>query len=179
MTTRLLIHITLALLWGISSPVAGIEQHSEETLLKAVFIYNFAKFTRWPATTWSTNNSSLRICTIGDDELSRALVQLNDKKVREHTVIIEPREFENSLGGCHVLYIARSMRHMVKRTTNPIHLEPILTVSEIKDFTKHGGMIELYRIQGRIRFKINLRTARDAGLDLSSRLLKLAVEVQR
>lgn len=56
---------------------------------------------------------------------------------------------------------------------------PALTIIEISAFSKSGGMIELYRVEGRINFKINLQITRQAGLDLSSRLLKLAIIVDR
>ncbi|MES9992874.1 MAG: YfiR family protein [Candidatus Thiodiazotropha sp.] len=177
--TRLLIHFTLALLCSIASSAYCDEQQSEENLVKAVFIYNFAKFTRWPADTWAMNEAVLRICAVGDDEMVGALAQLNGKKVREHPVIVEPKGVTNNLHTCHLIYLARSRHDLTQVTTDHINSKPILTVSEIKDFSKQGGMIELYTINGKVRFKINLQTTRDAGLDLSSRLLKLAAEVHR
>ncbi|MBT2970029.1 MAG: YfiR family protein [Candidatus Thiodiazotropha sp. (ex Ctena orbiculata)] len=179
MTTRLLIHFTLLMLWCIPPQANGVEQRSDENILKAVFIYNFAKFTRWPSETWTKNGTSLRICSIGNDELSQALVRLNGRKVRELPVTIEHREESNNLDNCHLLYLARSMQHLMLEINKSIRTKPVLTVSEITDFSKQGGMIELYRINSRIRFKINLQAAREAGLDLSSRLLKLAVDVKR
>ena len=52
---------------------------------------------------------------------------------------------------------------------------PILTVSEIPRFASTGGMIELFREQDRIRFIINVKMARAAGLEISPNLLRLAV----
>jgi hypothetical protein len=57
--------------------------------------------------------------------------------------------------------------------------KPILTVSELPGFAESGGMIELYQMDDRIRFKVNLQSIREAGLELSSSLLKLAVIVNR
>ena len=55
---------------------------------------------------------------------------------------------------------------------------PILTVSDIDDFARAGGMIGLVEAEQRIRFDINLATARQANLKLSSQLLKLATIVE-
>jgi len=55
---------------------------------------------------------------------------------------------------------------------------PILSVSDIADFTRAGGMIDLVEVEQRIRFNINLSAARRARLRLSSQLLKLATIVE-
>ena len=39
--------------------------------------------------------------------------------------------------------------------------------------------LNMNMMQGKVTFEANLQAARDAGLDLSSKLLRLATEVQR
>jgi hypothetical protein len=51
---------------------------------------------------------------------------------------------------------------------------PVLTVSDGKDFSQAGGIIELFVESGRMRFAINMDAAEGSGLRLSSRLLGLA-----
>jgi hypothetical protein len=160
-------------------PTAYAEQPGDEYLLKAVFIYNFAKFTRWPADAWSSDRRSLRICSIGNDELSNALVRLHGRTLRDHPVIIEESKEPTNLDNCHVLYLASSLQQEMLEIVDSIRTKPILTISEQPRFANAGGMIEFYHIDDRIRFKGNLRTIRNAGLDLSSRLLKLAVIVDK
>ena len=178
MTTRLLVTITLLLLPWLSPCAYGDNQQSDENLLKAVFIYNFAKFTRWPDHK-QIENGSLKICSFGEDELTQALLRLDGRTIRDHPVAIEQRLDSLGLDSCHVLYLARSAMDQFVGITDSLRSEPVLTVSEIPEFSELGGMIELYHFDGKIRFKINLQAVRDAGLDLSSRLLKLAVIVHR
>ncbi len=52
----------------------------------------------------------------------------------------------------------------------------LLTVGETPGFLEHGGIINLVEVQGRIRFEINQEAAKRAGLTVSSRLLRLAME---
>jgi hypothetical protein len=40
-----------------------------------------------------------------------------------------------------------------------------------------GGMIEIYSVNNKLRFDINLKSAQKANLRISSRLLKLARKV--
>ena len=50
----------------------------------------------------------------------------------------------------------------------------ILTVSDIDDFTKDGGIIRFVTENNKIRFKINMEAAKTANLRLSSKLLSAA-----
>ncbi|MES9972288.1 MAG: YfiR family protein [Candidatus Thiodiazotropha sp.] len=179
MTTRLLTHITLIMLCCISFATFAKEQQSEANLLKAVFIYNFVKFTRWPEEVWNGQDPSIRICSIGHDELTDTLFELHGRTLKDRPVVVEQRNNRSKLSSCHVLYLGKSLQDQANEISQSLHARPVLTISEITDFSTSGGMIELYRLEGRIKFKINLKITRDAGLDLSSRLLKLAIIVDR
>jgi hypothetical protein len=171
--------IILLTLCCFSLTASSAEQQGEEYLLKAVFIYNFAKFTRWPVQVWDNTGRSLRICSVGNDNLTKVLVKLHGRTLRDYPVIIELLEDTSDLDSCHVLYLANSHKYDVLSIIDSIYSKPILTVSELPGFTESGGMIELYHNEDRIRFKVNLRIIRESGLDLSSSLLKLADIVNR
>ncbi|QTN43746.1 YfiR family protein [Marinobacter salsuginis] len=55
----------------------------------------------------------------------------------------------------------------------------ILTVSDLPEFVRKGGMVGYVKQGNVIRFEINLKAATDAGLTINSRLLELAVRVLR
>ncbi|MBL0717480.1 MAG: TonB-dependent receptor [Desulfosarcina sp.] len=55
----------------------------------------------------------------------------------------------------------------------------ILTIGEISGFTEAGGIINLVKTRNRIKFEVNLNAAQQAGLKISSRILKLATIVGR
>ena len=93
-------------------------------------------------------------------------------KIRRYAESLDPSQ-------CHVLYIATSERERLADILHEVRELPILTVSEIQGFSHEGGIIELLRDGERIRFKIDLGVAHRAGLELSSRLLNLAVTVTR
>jgi hypothetical protein len=50
-------------------------------------------------------------------------------------------------------------------------------VSDTPDFITQGGCIQFTFAGNRIRFEVNLEAAQDAGLGLSSELLKVASSV--
>ena len=54
----------------------------------------------------------------------------------------------------------------------------ILTVSDIDRFAERGGIINFYKENNKVRFKINLNAAERAGTKISSQLLRLGTIVR-
>lgn len=174
----LLVYLCLCLLpyvvpGGIPAAVAQ-DSAEEERLLKAVFIYNFAKFTRWPESVVGGEGGSLTLCTAGKDELAGEVARLSGKMIKGHSVTVKSLKDVPSPEMCQVLYIASSESRHYRDIVASVSNKSVLTVSELPGFARSGGIIELYRERDRIRFKINLSVAREAGLAISSRLLSLA-----
>ena len=151
----------------------------DERLFKAAFIYNFAKFTSWPDDTWTNDDAPLILCTAGQDELIEDLKRLGGKIVKGRSVSIRPVKKQAAPGSCHVLYIAQSEKKRYAKILESVRKKPVLTVSELPRFGSSGGIVELYREKNKTRFIINIDSSREAGLTLSSRLLRLAVVVDQ
>lgn len=155
------------------SPATAEPSTEDESLLKAAFVYNFAKFTRWPANRWS-ESTTFRLCIAGKDDLVDSLGRLVGEKVKGRPVEIIAFEVAEDREVCHVFYIASSEHGRYAGLLQRVSDVPVLTVSGIRGFADAGGMIQLYRSDDRIRFKINHAVARGRGLEFSARLLDLA-----
>jgi hypothetical protein len=162
---------------GLSVASAQVSD-ADNRLLRAAFIYNFAKFTRWPEQALGEQDDPLMICTLGRDESVLGLERLGGKTIRGRSAVIKPIEGMPLAGACHVLYIARSEQERYRPIIAALGAEPVLTISELGSFGHSGGMIELYQEHDRIRFIINQRAAHKAGLHFNSRLLNLAVVIK-
>lgn len=147
---------------------------ADASLLKAAFVYNFAKFTRWPDSSWPKDSTRFRLCTIGDDPVVRGLTHLVGEQLGGRPVVLEAITDWDRQPPCHLLYIARSARTDLPALIEDTRDHAVLTVSEIPRFARQGGVIELFTEQDRVRFRINLGVARGKGLQLSARLLDLA-----
>lgn len=146
----------------------------EKRLFKAAFIYNFARFTRWPERSWSKPDSPIRLCTIGKDELVNDLKRLGGKLIKGHRLSIQPVTNTPEAENCHLLYIAISEKHRYKDILKFTHQKPILTISELPKFAKSEGTIQLYSENNQTRLIINIKSAKESELEISSRLLILA-----
>lgn len=177
LTTHLRVVFGLLLLLPFSAAVLAQDKAQEERLLKAAFIYNFAKFTRWPEGTWADEKAPLNLCLVGSDELIVELERLEGKTVKGRSLTINKFHSSPEMQACHIVYIATSEHTQYQQVTQVLQDQAVLTISEIPHFSRSQGTIELLHKEGRVRFIINLDVARRAGLELSSRLLKLAETV--
>ncbi|MCG7896948.1 MAG: YfiR family protein [Candidatus Thiodiazotropha weberae] len=175
MATRLLTFITMVMfsLFAMTTSAAQ-DSELEAALLKTVFIYNFAKFTRWPENQPKTIQDALTICSIGEDNLTNNLPKLAGRVLRGKPIKIVKVNDESDLSICHVLYLAESTQSRIQEVLQSIKMKPVLTISEMDRFSQYGGMIELTQDRDKLRFIINLNNTQSSGLRLSSRLLDLA-----
>ncbi len=156
-----------------SSEAINADKPSEQQL-KASFIYHFPKFIKWP--TPPATNTKFVICVLGNHPLSGNIELLNGKRINEQDIEIKLIS-QPLVNTCHVLFIAESEAGTVADILSHIADVPILSISDIPDFTQAGGMIEMKLIDDKIRFDINLNAAEKAGLNINSQLLKLATQV--
>ncbi len=148
---------------------------SFEYRLKAAFLYNFAKFAEWPAKSFSTSDAPLNLCIAGENPFRGALVTATaGKHIHARPLKITPVAGIKNLKACHVLFVGKMTLRRMARLILATRRRPILTVSESAEFTRAGGIIHLKTIDKKVRFVINLTSARRAGIKFSSKLLRLA-----
>ena len=148
-------------------------QDVTEPALKAAFIYNFARFTTWPAEAAAGDN--FLICVLNDaavaDALQRAVAgrSLFDRPVFVTTVTPTAQKRI-----CRVLYVAGLSVTQLTGLVAELRESPVLTISNIDGFASAGGMTQFFFEHGQLRFRIHLESAKRAGLQISSRLLIMA-----
>ena len=166
---RLLLLLVFLPVWA-SHAVAEGESANESALLKAAYIYNFAKFTRWEQ---MPEEDVLHLCVLGRDSLSDPLQHLAGKWVGERHISVNMLSHLHD-AECHIIYFSASQQAHYRSQLQGLAGQPLLTISELSGFAVDGGMIELFEEQGRIRFRVNLEAVEAGGLTLSSRMLNLA-----
>jgi hypothetical protein len=150
-------------------------QSATAAVLTAAFLFNFAKFTEWPAD--APRDGPITICVAGDPDVVSALERI----VRGRPLAGRDVAASNVSGGwrgCHVLYLTGLDAAHSQRIVDELKGAPVLTVSDREGFTEQGGIVGLVADGGKIRFKINTDAAERARLRLSSRVLILATVVK-
>jgi hypothetical protein len=149
-------------------------QISREYLIKAAILFNFAKFASWPETAFSYQGAPLRICVLGEDPFGAALESLHGRQVRNRPLATARIGAIEDAPQCHILFVSASEEARLPAILDHVGKLPILTVADIGRFANHGGIIALKEVDNRSRIEINIGAAEQAGVKLSSKLLRLA-----
>lgn len=161
---------------AICAPSARIVEENE---IKAAFIYNFLKFVEWPAASFSENDSKLKICLLEECDLCEKVNLIDGKMAAQRLIVVQQHSKKSNFNECNVLIICSEDEEVVRKHLQRVVNQPVLTIGVGKNFARLGGVIGLFTVAGKVRFSINLKEAEASGLQISSQLLKLAVEVIR
>jgi len=158
------------------SLVVGTQgQIATEYQIKAAFLFNFAKFVEWPPSSFSNASAPLRICVFGRDPFGDELLNITkDKTVNGRRLEVDQGVDLQVARTCHILFIASSEKAQLKRVFEILRGTDALTVGDTKGFIEQGGMINFVPENSRVQFEVNRKTAEQAGLKISSKLLSVA-----
>lgn len=150
-----------------------------EDRIKAALIFKLIKFVDWPATALA-GKDPLQICVAGASPVGDALASVDGKPARDRLAQFRKVDALSvaETRGCHVLYIPAGNREFAGGVPAALRGRSVLTVSDAPDFARRGGMIGLSRGENKISFEINLRNAREGGLEPGAPLLELATVVE-
>ena len=172
--------ICLALAFLVAAQVLAPAAHAQpsDMAVKAAFLPRFARYVTWPATAAPKADVAFALCVIGEDRFGRILDRASGtQSVDGRRIIVRRLKDAAGVAGCHVAFVQGSKTHSVEEILAAIGRQPILTVTDAKNAPKRG-VVHFAIVDGRVRFFIDQAAARRRGLDVSSRLLALAVGVQ-
>lgn len=157
------------------APLAQAQRQAPEPELKAAILANMLLFVDWPAQGVQAPNR-LTVCYLDAGPVAVALDQLNGKVLKGkplNVVRVDPA----MIGGCHALYVSPLDVANLPRVVSNLRASGILLVGDSPGFLQRGVMLNLEIDGGRVVFDIDLRSVRQAGLTVSSKVLRLARQV--
>lgn len=146
-----------------------------EYQVKAVFLFNFTQFVNWPPDSFPDAHSPFVIGVLGRDPFGSTL----DEAVRGETVNGRPLVVQrymnvSELKPCQILFIDRSARVDLTKTLAALEHQGTLTVADFESQAPRDVIIRFLNEGNKIRLRINVDSARSAGLTISSKLLRPA-----
>jgi hypothetical protein len=176
--TRLQCWATLLIL-GLLCAAAGFSRAAElqlsEAQVKALFLYNFAKYVDWPDATFAQADAPIVIGVMGDSGFSDTLEKsVAGKRVGGRGIVVKSISEVGEDPACQILFVPASQKHRTDQVLTRLKGKPVLTVGETDEFLKSGGMINFFKKEGKVRLEIDLRPAREAKLHVNAKLLSVA-----
>ena len=149
-----------------------------EANVKAVFLFNFTKYVTWPAPGIGERSpAGIRVCVTTNDTFFTLLKSaVQDEDIDGKPLEAVALDGLDDAPSCQILYVGNATSPDGKAWLNAVRGRQVLTVADgaLNDET----VITFIRDENRIRFDINRAAASRHGLNVSSKLLRLARQVR-
>jgi hypothetical protein len=154
---------------GLARPAAAETAGAE---FKAAVVYNFARFATWPPNRFADASAPVVLCVTPSEPLAPALERLEGQPVGGRKLSV--RATTHLGAGCHLAYVPTSA---TPAQVAALNRQGVLTIGSAAGFSRSGA-IGLVNVGRQVRFEINSGAAQEAGVKLSSQLMRLAVLVR-
>ncbi len=166
-----LVRLSLLLLAGVAMAVPAPSEYQ----VKAVFLFNFTQFVDWPPQSFADAQAPFVIGVLGHDPFGSALDEtVRGESVNGRPLVVQRFRSVAELKPCHILFIDRSAGDEASQTLALLAHQGTLTVSDFDAQSPRSVIIRFLNEGKKIRLRINVDSARDAGLTISSKLLRPA-----
>jgi len=157
-------------------PVAGYAAGEiTEFTVKSAYVYNFIQLVDWPARDKGAAAGPIRICVIGGAPLAEALAELTGRQVNGRDIQVSSASAaDNGLADYHVVVIGRAAQAQLPGILKKLEGANSLTVGDLPQFARKGGIIGFVNEGSRIKIELNIRAARRGGLKVSAKLMEVA-----
>ncbi len=183
-------HFALLRLWKIPLVTAGLlfltvgegradsVTQAEEYRAKTELIYSFAKFVTWPDSAFASDDSSFIFGIMGGNPFGEALALLEDKRIHGRPIRIVEFDGPEDFAPCQMLFCnIDGLNRFAEDYPQLLDSLNVLSVGEDEGFASQGGVLSLVLVDDHLGFEVNATAAREAQLELSSSLFKLAKSI--
>ncbi|MEO8342209.1 MAG: YfiR family protein [Gallionella sp.] len=150
----------------------------DEYAVKAAFLYKFGLFVEWPITAFSSPDSPVNLCIVGEDPFGASLdAAVAGELINGRNIVIHRLKTVERNSPCHILYVGGSEEQSPAEIIEAVRGSNILTVTD--GAISSSGVINFVIADNRVHFAIDDEAAAQHGLIISSKLMGLALNVQR
>ena len=145
--------------------------------VKAAFIYNFAKFTDWPAGAFASDGAPVTVGFIGADTLAEGFEKnVTGKNANGRDFAIKKLSSAADAATCQIVFVGDDSQ--ASAVVNSTKGKPVLTVGGSDGFAGAGGMINFVDNGGKVGFDLNMTAINASGLKLNAKLQQVARNVK-
>src|ERR1700722_8995933 len=135
-----------------SQAVSAQAAKASVSQVQAAYLYNFGKFVKWPALAPANQSGAFTICVLDEDPFGGVLQStLTGETVGGKPVTVKRLPKAQDAAACHILFIGSAQERDLKGILAAVDEASVLTVSDMPDFSKRGGMIQFVLEGGRLR----------------------------
>ena len=163
-----------------TASLAHAQTIDREYKFKAVYLYKFATYVKWPERTFRDATSPFVIGILGPDPVGADLRDIaRVKKIDGRNIEVRNYRSAEDVGECHILFMSRGLKSDVQQAAiKLLSKRSILFVGETPEFLKHGGVFDFVIQENRVRIFVSKSAFQSEGLDVSAQLLRIATVIK-
>jgi hypothetical protein len=171
----------LTLLGASSGPAWPATEPADEYEVRAAMYVNILRLVDWPAGKLSDPAEPLVIGVADQAEMARALEALarSAGAPASRKIVVRRLAGPDGASECLSVFVGGQDRKRIGNILGSLAGSPVLTVGEDERFMSAGGMVGLVLRDDKVQIEVNLDLARQSGLVISSRLLRIATVNKR
>lgn len=118
-------------------------------------------------------SDDLTLCHNGDANFTNTVTTLNKNK-NERVLGID----DNTVPNCNIIFFSVNNKSILNRYMPNLSPKPVVTISDKAGFIReNGGIIEISKTEGKQSLKVNLKKAKELGIEINSKLVEAATVV--
>lgn len=146
-----------------------------EYQVKAVFLFNFTQFVEWPQAAFPDDKAPFVIGVLGRDPFGVNLDEaVRGERVGSRELVVRRYDSLEKIGDCQILFVSDQSSERPAELAAALQGRSVLTVGDAQGRAGRDVVIGFVSDRSRIKLRINLKAAQDAGLVISSKLLRPA-----
>ena len=165
------------------APVTVVDRTAEFNV-KAVYLYNFARYIEWPEHAGMPNDA-FHIGILGEsgvvvplEKLARFKKVADKRTGTQRNINLSRFRAVSECRPCHILFVAEAIdAEQIAEVLQRFESAPVLIVGETGNFAAAGGDAEFLLVNGGVRFDLNLYQTNRKRLKLDAKLLKAANQI--
>lgn len=173
---RIIFTIILALFVLVRPALAQDSASALEYKVKAVVLFNFAKYVKWPEKSFTSPDQDIQVCVLGKNPFGDIFNSPEAPKEAQgrplKVVELPDSSGVKEVSQCKILFWTDGSEKKASELHKILEANSVLTVSDQKS---ENSLISFVLDDGKVRFKIRHKVAKGLGLEISSQLLKLAI----
>jgi hypothetical protein len=145
------------------------------TRMEAMYVYNFTKYISWGT---SGNSEKFVIGILGEGEaLEEFKNSLSGKKVANKTIEVKTINAAQ-VNECQMVYVPSKFSTELESLIQRVKGKATLLICQ-DDLAEKGAGISFYKQAGKLKFKVNTVSLKEAGLRTSENLLNYATVINK
>jgi hypothetical protein len=167
-----------AMVLAIAVSAASAQTSATADQVKAAYILKFGGYVDWPASAFRDDDAPLVVCVAGSDSVYDELARIAvGRPVQRRRVEVRRVRSPEQIGAAHVLFVGSEAWRDGGSWVQATRGKPIAVVTDAPRGLEAGALLAFVEVENRVRFEASVRAAELAHLQLSARLLAVAVRV--